>query len=619
MKKITSLLAAAAALCLAASCNKELPEEAPEAAMETVVFTASLDDADTKAALNGNKTEWTAGDKVTIHNGTTGFAFTAANSGASTKLTYDKNDFSGSKFIAVYPAGEYSADVNAKTVKAAIPTYQASRSNTFNESAALAVAYTENDNLAFKHAVSLLKFTVKGNNIKGVIFYGHDNEGVSGDVLVSLNADNSIKSVVPQETTITENDVTETKIITWTKLYADTPEKNWCFEEGVTYYMAVVPQTYSQGFTVQVDVDGVGTKDLKKIESSKTLASGTIYNLGELEYEAPAVAEWAVAGTFNEWSTTANPMALENGYYVIKNVSGLNYTAPVGEDTGSSTGIKFVCNGGDWKGSVGEVSTGKWEYVWDKDSGSNIYVKGADAATKYDIYVNPSEGDNGKFVIVAAGQAMPEDTPAEPEEPGESLEWAIPGAYNGWNTTAAMTKEGNFYVARNVDKLHNDSNGFKILNNGNWLGYGAVSLNQWVFLGGGGNIYVTGAAEATKYDVYVHADTKKIIVLAAGSAAPSVPEATEYYRFYVKNNKGWNPIYFYAWGTYTSSNWPGDKFTKEANAGESYGVCKYVEIPKGAVVENFIINVGSDANKTGDLKLSDAVALSDGNYIYVLE
>lgn len=618
MNKITSILLVALTVFSAASCCKEYVEETPQVAGETVVFTASLDGADTKAVLNGNKTEWVAGDKVTIHNGTKGFEFTAASAGLSTKLTYTGNDFTGNKFLAVYPAGDYTADVNAKTVKAAIHTYQASRSNTFNESAALAVAYTENDNLAFKHAVSLLKFTVKGNNIKGVIFYGHDNEGVSGDVLVSLNADNSIKSVVPQETTITENDVTETKIITWTKLYADTPEKNWCFEEGVTYYMAVVPQTYSQGFTVQVDVDGVGTKDLKKIESSKTLAPGTIYNLGELEYEAPAVAEWAVAGTFNEWSTTANPMALENGYYVIKSVSGLNYTAPVGEDTGSSTGIKFVCNGGDWKGSVGEVSTGKWEYVWDKDNGSNIYVKDASATDKFDIYVNPAEGDNGKFVIVAAGQPMPEDTPSTPDTP--ALEWAIPGAFNSWNQSAEMTKEGNFYVARNVTKLHaGDPNGFKILNNGNWLGYGAVSTDTWVLLGGGGNIYVTGASETAKFDVYLHADTKKVMVRTAGSAAPSVPAATEYYRFYVKNNKGWSNLHFYAWGTYTSSNWPGDKFTKEANAGESYGVCKYVEIPKGAVVENFIINVGSDKNKTADLKLSDAVALGNGNYIYVLE
>ena len=617
MNRIKSILFATLAVFSAASCNKEYVEQDPEVAGETVVFTASLDGADTKAALNGNKTEWVAGDKVTIHNGTKGFEFTAASAGLSTKLTYTGNDFSGNKFLAVYPAGNYTADVNAKTVKAAIPTYQPSCNNSFNESAALAIAYSTSDKLSFKHAVSLLKFTVKGNNIKSVTFFGHDSEGVSGDVLVSLNADNSIKSVVPQETTITEGETTETKIITWTKIWANTgDDKGWCFEEGVTYYMSVVPQTYSQGFTVELDVDGVGTVDFKKINTSMTLAPGTIYNLGELEYEAPAVAEWAVAGTFNNWSTTANPMTLENGYYVIKNVTGLNYTAPVGEDTGSSTGIKFVCNGGDWKGSVGEVTTGTWEYVWNKDSGSNIYVKDAAATTKYDIYVNPSEGDNGKFVIVAAGQAMPEDGSSTPDTP--ALEWAIPGAFNGWNTSAEMTKEGDFYVAKNVDKLNSD-NGFKIKNYDTWLGYGAVSTDTWVLLGGGGNIYVTGAAESAKYDVYVHADTRKVMVRTAGSSAPSVPAATEYYRFYVKNNKGWSNLYFYAWGTYTSSSWPGDKMTKEADAGGSYGVCKYAEIPKGAVVENFIINGGGDSKKTGDLKLSDAVALGNGNYIYVLE
>ena len=42
--------------------------------------------------------------------------------------------------------------------------------------------------------------------------------------------------------------------------------------------------------------------------------------------------------------------------------------------------------------------------------GGNIYVDGATAETAYDIYLNPSEGDYGKFVIVAAGTENPESS-----------------------------------------------------------------------------------------------------------------------------------------------------------------------------------------------------------------
>ena len=92
-------------------------------------------------------------------------------------------------------------------------------------------------------------------------------------------------------------------------------------------------------------------------------------------------------------------MYLDNGWYVIKGVTGLNYTAGDGE---SNTGFKFV-HKGTWKGSGdGKIKAGDWYYVWG-DNGKNIYVEGAGAADKYDIYLNPNEGDHGKFKIVPTG------------------------------------------------------------------------------------------------------------------------------------------------------------------------------------------------------------------------
>ena len=73
LKTLLSLVCASA---FAMSCAQDAVPVAPEAQEETVVFTASVDAA-TKTTLNGVNTEWVAGDKITIHNGTNWFVFTA--------------------------------------------------------------------------------------------------------------------------------------------------------------------------------------------------------------------------------------------------------------------------------------------------------------------------------------------------------------------------------------------------------------------------------------------------------------------------------------------------------------------------------------------------------------
>ena len=92
MKKIYSFMVAALALA-AVSCNKEVsPVETPVGA--TIVFSAEMDA--TKTILNGNKSEWVAGDKITIHNGTKGYEFSTTEAGAKVDFTYTGDDFAGS-------------------------------------------------------------------------------------------------------------------------------------------------------------------------------------------------------------------------------------------------------------------------------------------------------------------------------------------------------------------------------------------------------------------------------------------------------------------------------------------------------------------------------------------
>ncbi len=454
-------MVAAVALFAAASCNKELPQENLPAVGETVVYTASTDGADTKAVLNEDtkKSEWVVGDAITVHDGTMGWTFTTAEAGANVDFSNSEDRFGDYRpVLAVYPAGTYTADVEAKTVEAYIPTYQPARKGTYNEDAALAVAYSENDQFAFKNAHSLIKFTIKSSSIKAIEFYGNNNEAITGNMLVSLNDDNTVMSVEGQDTVFEEGKEGKG---TWVKIYSEDETNGWCFENGATYYAAVAPVNFTRGVAINyILADDTKVEAVKKTNNPVNLTPSKILNIGDLEYEAP---EWAVAGTFNGWSTTANPMELVDGYYVAKNIRGLNYTAPTGEETGSSTGIKFVNNGNTWRAGEGKVTAGTWAYVW--GDGGNIYVDGATADTAYDIYLNPSEGDYGKFVIVAAGAEMPEDVVVEEEVVVDY--WAVIGTMtNNWTSEAEMTLEGDWYVVNEVKILVSDQ--FQFRANGNW-------------------------------------------------------------------------------------------------------------------------------------------------------
>lgn len=288
MKKIYSFMVAAVALFAAASCNKQLPQENLPTVGETVVYTASTDGAGTKAVLNETtkKSEWVENDAITVHDGEKDWTFTTAKAGANVDFSNSEGFGAYRPVLAVYPAGTYAVDVKDKTVNAYSPKYQPARKGTYNEGAALAVAYSVNDQFAFKNAHALIKFTIKGTNIKAVEFYGNNSEAITGNMLVSLNEDNTIKSVVGQDTIFEEGKSEQwTGKGTWMKIYSEDEANGWCFEDGATYYAAVAPADFTKGVSINyILADDTKIDGAKKTENRVNLTASTILNIGELEF-----------------------------------------------------------------------------------------------------------------------------------------------------------------------------------------------------------------------------------------------------------------------------------------------------------------------------------------------
>ena len=456
MKKIILSLMAVSALF---ACQKEsFTEPSAEA---TVTFTATVDGADTKTVLDGEslRTKWSGEEWIQIV-GSQAYWFGSENiTTPSLTASFSYNGGNGEyvetgAVMAVYPAGStpYTADLSTKTVSGVvIPAKQYPKAGNFDQNAAVAVAYTDNSTLDFKNAVALLKFTIGAENITAACIYANNGGDISGKYSVSL------ASGAP---TLTAAEASQ-----WVDFY---PGEGTAFVKGSTYYVAIAPVTFPNGFSVSL-----GGNVVKTYSSSATFERNVIYNMGTIGTDADSaepVAPWAVAGAFNDWSSDANPMTLQGDYYVLKNVTKLNFFDGDDEGTDNDHGFKFVENEKDWRGGKGEVDASAWEWVYEQD-GVNIYVKDALETAAYDIYLNP---ETRKYVVVPAGTAMPEDadqvTPDTPTpEPG-TFSWGLVGQHQEWDITNPTPMEkvaDNVYAVKNITLVEP---GFKFAMTGlaNW-------------------------------------------------------------------------------------------------------------------------------------------------------
>ena len=321
--------AATAALLLAASCaQEELDNYVPEKTGRTVTYTATIgsDDADTKAALGTNEngkpqTVWSAGDKITVHNGEQGFEFEtdAAEGSASAEFSYTGDDFSAENgVIAVYPAGEYSADLAAKTVNVTVPEVQTAVAGSYDPAAAVAVAYSADDHLRFKNATALLKFTVATENIWSIVFEGLNDEAVGGNTAVVMAEDGS---GIENLTCTAETGSTSVEIVA---------EDG--FQLGTTYYMAIVPQKFEKGFKFSVRFVEDGPLHVAKNHAqAREIGRNVILNVGTLEfdiYSGLAADAETVLKSF-QFDVAANPGKILPGQ--VKNGTTYNATARTAE------------------------------------------------------------------------------------------------------------------------------------------------------------------------------------------------------------------------------------------------------------------------------------------------
>lgn len=281
MKKSIFRLAALSLLALGACQQRELD---PVIIVESRVmtFTAGLaDEADTRTQFefvdaSTFNVQWSPNDAINIFYGdagsTPGSRFESLNTEPMETATFTGtiNSFTGLdesgevyQFWGVYP---YSTDnrCDGESVQVGLPTIQNAVAGNIDNNTTLMVAKASGLALPFYNVWAVFRVRLTNTDIKSITLRGNNGEIMSGRVSVTMGSDGK-----PVWTSIPGQGKTYVTL--------KAPEGT-TLQNGQDYYIAFLPQTFSNGFTFSFHKSN-GEFGSYKVTSNTTLERSKRYNL----------------------------------------------------------------------------------------------------------------------------------------------------------------------------------------------------------------------------------------------------------------------------------------------------------------------------------------------------
>lgn len=255
MKKIMIFAAVAT---MFAACTKDATKDlAP--AKPTDTFYATIGEEDPRVQLNEQmQTVWTEGDRVSVFNKTTGnrrYKFTGKTGDRTGELSYMNGGTTGdaiSQVVAVYPYNSASAiSADGSTITTTISARQTYCKDSFGAGSSIMVARSDNDKLSFHNVMGWIRIALTGyETIKTITFQGNNDELIAGSA--TIKSDMSVEIATDG-----------TKVIT-----LDCGDGVTLSKEKPTYfYMAVPPQTFEKGISINI----TGDYCAMKLQTTKTM------------------------------------------------------------------------------------------------------------------------------------------------------------------------------------------------------------------------------------------------------------------------------------------------------------------------------------------------------------
>ena len=280
-----------------AACEQAPIEEQSAVNQETPdTITVGFEGDDTRVQLNkAQKTVWNNGDEVSVFyrsNGNQKWQYKGEDGVRQANLSRVQDatgDTAITKTIVVYPYDEtYWLNTDSYCIEATTPATQHYAVNSYGVGDNLMVSQGEFTQISLKNVYGWLKLqlTGDGETIKSIKFRGNDGEQVAGLIYVdTATAEATLAAEMgdADDNNAGSNLVFEDTILTEVTL--DCGMGVTLGAEATSFYIALPPQTFDDGFTVEVAcVDG--SKMVKSSNKALSIERNHIQPMAEFSYTA---------------------------------------------------------------------------------------------------------------------------------------------------------------------------------------------------------------------------------------------------------------------------------------------------------------------------------------------
>ena len=295
MKKLLLFMLAIVAF---AACEQAPIEEQSAVRQDTPeTITVGFEGDDTRIQLNeAQKTVWTKGDLVSVfyrsnanqqwkYDGETGARTANLKRVDAGTATRDMD-----RVVVVYPYNEdYYINPETYNVQASLPAVQNYLKDSYGLDGNIMISSSEYNQFSLKSVCGWLKLqlTGDGETIKSIKFRGNDGEQVAGELYInSTDATAALASDMgdADDNNAGGNLVFEDTILTEVTLNCG--EGIALGKNATAFYIALPPQTFEQGFTVEIE-DTEGYVMEQSTDKALTIERNTIKPMAAFEFINP--------------------------------------------------------------------------------------------------------------------------------------------------------------------------------------------------------------------------------------------------------------------------------------------------------------------------------------------
>ena len=271
-------------------------------------LTVSLEGDDTRIQLNkAQKTVWTKGDQVSVFyrsNANQLWKYTGATGSRTANLKrVDAGSATRSmdRVVVVYPYNEdYYINPSTFNVQASLPAVQHYLKDSYGLDGNIMISSAEYNDVTLKNVCGWLKLQLTGNGevVRSIKFRGNNGEQVAGELYI--NSADATAILASDMGNITEDEGENATGgaganlsfdgVVLKKVTLDCGEGVTLGAEATSFYIALPPQTFEKGFTVDVKCDGYKPMTLST-ENALTIERNHIQPMGVIEVEGLSEAE----------------------------------------------------------------------------------------------------------------------------------------------------------------------------------------------------------------------------------------------------------------------------------------------------------------------------------------